>query len=382
MGDCSWKRNFRTWQDRNVTAKSIYVAATSQHVGKTTMTLGLISALRARGLDVGYCKPLGQQFLEIEGERVDKDAVLFASTMEFDLEPTLHSPVILGPGDTAAYLSAPTPEMFHEKIAFAAKEMCKRHEVVVFEGTGHPGVGSVVDLSNADVAKELGSGVILILEGGIGNTLDRLTLCEAVFKNKGIPIHGVIINKVLQDKVDKIRKYMEIGLGRRGLRLLGIIPYEEELVYPQMRHIVKAVKAEVISGAQHLDNLIRDTIAGTAMEFSPQTKPEKLLMVVSARRLPAALQILEENCSLHGFDTVLGGLIITGHGGIDPDAIGEFQKMQIPIARTEADTYETVIKLSHLVAKIDTQNPQKIARAQELFREHADVDQICKIIGI
>lgn len=37
--------------------RSIYVAATSQHVGKTTMTLGLIAALRDQGVDVGYSKP-------------------------------------------------------------------------------------------------------------------------------------------------------------------------------------------------------------------------------------------------------------------------------------------------------------------------------------
>ena len=52
--------------------------------------------------------------------------------------------------------------------------------MVVYEGTGHPGVGSVVDLSNAEVAKQLESEVILVLEGGIGNTLDRLSLCKAV----------------------------------------------------------------------------------------------------------------------------------------------------------------------------------------------------------
>ena len=43
--------------------------------------------------------------------------------------------------------------------------------MVVYEGTGHPGVGSVVDLSNAEVARQLESEVILVLEGGIGNFL-------------------------------------------------------------------------------------------------------------------------------------------------------------------------------------------------------------------
>ena len=45
--------------------KSVYIAASSQHVGKTTMTLGLLAALKNKKLNVGYCKPLGQQYLEV-----------------------------------------------------------------------------------------------------------------------------------------------------------------------------------------------------------------------------------------------------------------------------------------------------------------------------
>ena len=59
--------------------QNIYVAATSQHVGKTTCTLGLVKTLQKKGLDVGYCKPVGQEFVDLGDLRVDKDALLFAS---------------------------------------------------------------------------------------------------------------------------------------------------------------------------------------------------------------------------------------------------------------------------------------------------------------
>ena len=83
--------------------KSIYVAATSQHVGKTTSTLGLYAMLKSHGFNVGYCKPVGQKFLDINNDKVDKDALLFAEMMSFDLVAKLHSPVILGRGATEAY---------------------------------------------------------------------------------------------------------------------------------------------------------------------------------------------------------------------------------------------------------------------------------------
>ena len=77
-------------------AESIFVAATNQHVGKTTSTLGLASAMQQMGINVGYCKPVGQQYLDFNNLRVDKDTVLFAELLNFDIVPELHSPVILG----------------------------------------------------------------------------------------------------------------------------------------------------------------------------------------------------------------------------------------------------------------------------------------------
>jgi len=88
--------------------KNIYVAASDQHVGKTTSTLGLVAAFRqARIGSIGYCKPVGQEISELFKQQVDKDAFLFSKIMGFELEPELHSPVILGKGATTAFLDNP-----------------------------------------------------------------------------------------------------------------------------------------------------------------------------------------------------------------------------------------------------------------------------------
>ena len=41
--------------------RPLFIAGTSQHVGKTTTSIGLLHAFRKRGLNVGYTKPLGQR---------------------------------------------------------------------------------------------------------------------------------------------------------------------------------------------------------------------------------------------------------------------------------------------------------------------------------
>ena len=166
--------------------KNIYVAATDQHVGKTTSTLGLVAAFRSYGIgSIGYCKPVGQEISELFKQQVDKDAYLFSKIMGFDLEPDLHSPVILGKGATTAFLDDPEAYNYEERLLAAADELSKRHKLIVYEGTGHPGVGSIVNLSNATVAKKVNAHVVMVVEGGIGRAIDRLDLSLSPFRELG-----------------------------------------------------------------------------------------------------------------------------------------------------------------------------------------------------
>lgn len=58
--------------------RAIFVAATAQHVGKTTTCLGIVSGLQKRFQRVGFIKPVGQQHVPVDSSlSVDKDVVLF-----------------------------------------------------------------------------------------------------------------------------------------------------------------------------------------------------------------------------------------------------------------------------------------------------------------
>ena len=163
--------------------KPLYVAATGQHVGKTTSTLGLVSNIVGHGLNVGYCKPVGQQHLFVEGQMIDKDVTLFSQILGFKIIGGLHSPVVMARGVTKRYIDDPSQFRFRDNILDASHHLNKMHEIVVYEGTGHPGVGAVADVSNADVAKLLRAKVLMIVEGGIGKTIDKLTMSIAQFQN-------------------------------------------------------------------------------------------------------------------------------------------------------------------------------------------------------
>ena len=370
--------------------KSVYVAATSQHVGKTTSTLGLVAAIQQRGFEVGYCKPVGQQFLDLGHLKVDKDALLFSTIMNFELASELHSPVILGRGATTAYLDSPEAFHYRDRILYAASHLHKENEIVIYEGTGHPGVGSVVDLSNADVAKLINAKVILIVEGGIGNTIDRLCLSLTMFKEKNVEVIGVIVNKVLPSKMEKVRKYVGKKLDSMGLPLLGILPFDSSLSHPIMATISDAVKGRILLNEERFDNRVEDYISGSLLDHQDVEiwDKENLLLVVSFKRLHEALDKIFEITEQKGLQkSLLSGIVITGDGKHElPIELGALahpyiKKYTLPVLTTALDTLGSVIKISQIEVKINTRTPWKAKRAIELINEHVDLDSIINYLN-
>lgn len=360
--------------------KRIYVAATSQHIGKTTSTLGLIHALRQKGMNVGYCKPVGQEFIELQ-ERglppVDKDAILFEMDMGFKIDPMTHSPIILGHGATSKFLDNPPAYDYRERIFKAAATLDKLHDVVVYEGTGHPGVGSVVNLSNAEVAKMLGAGVVMVAKGGIGNTIDKLHLSLSLFREKDVPILGVIINKVREDKLEKIRHYIGNWLKDNDLPLLGVIPYDKTLSNPLMITVKDAINGEVLMNEAYLDNQVEEIVAGSLVDRQELKRLDNLLLVVSITRLEEAIEKIQNIADRRGqSETPLSGIIVTNVGEVKESSKQYIKQHKIPLIRTPLDTFGSVVKISRIEVKINTRTPWKVKRAKDLIEKNVDLKML------
>ena len=205
--------------------KNIFIAATQQNDGKTTVSLGLISNFQKRYKEIGFIKPIGQRYLEEDGLKVDEDSVLIEEVCGIKCGIKDMSPVAVEKGFTEKYILHPKREAITRQIKECYQRVAKDKDLVVIEGTGHAGVGSVFDHSNAYVAKLLGAKVILVSSGGIGRPIDEILLNKALFDAEGIELLGVIINKVIPDKFERIEKLVKQGLKRKGLGVLGVIPY-------------------------------------------------------------------------------------------------------------------------------------------------------------
>ena len=359
--------------------RNIFVAATSQHVGKTTSTLGLVSSFMKKGLKVGYCKPVGQKFLDLQNLRVDKDTILFADLINFDIVPEVHSPVILGPGATEMYLDNPAQVNLEEILLNAAHELSKNNELVIYEGTGHPGVGSVANVSNAQVARLLNAGVVMVVEGGIGSTIDMLNMTTALFREENVPIIGVIVNKVIPDKMEKVRHYVGRWLESRGLPLLGLMPYEKSLAYPLIRSVAEAVKGVVTYNADYVDNKVESILAGSLIDLKELKSSQDLLLVVATRSINEAIRKIEFMAAQHGIKNCpLSGIVATGEGQMDRHTLKYIEQNNLPLIRSDIDTYGAVLRISKIEVKINRSTPWKIKKAIDLIENNVDLNAILK----
>lgn len=363
--------------------KQLFVAATGQHKGKTTCTLGLVAAIRDMNIDVGYCKPVGQKHLIVEGRMMDKDAILFEDMLDFEVVPATHSPVIIASGVTAQFSSDPSRFSFREDIVAAAHQLREQHEMVVYEGTGHVGVGSVIELSNAQVAKLLGAEVILIAEGGIGRTFDRLNLNLALFREQGVPIKGVIINKVHADKQEHVREHLTAYLKKIGIPLLGVLPFDRTLSFPLMATIKRTIEGETVWNEHRLNNQVEEILAGSLIEIDEFTYFRNLLLITNPTNLWAAIEKIRCHAEQRGLtDSPLSGVIITGVSAEEAANAENFKQHsylaqhEVPVLRTPLETYDTVVAISRIEVKINTSTPWKIKRAVELIKENIDVAKL------
>lgn len=357
----------------------VFIAATRQNDGKTTTSLGLLAALQGRGLRVGYIKPVGQRYVEVAEHKIDEDTVLMDSVYKLDCPLVDMSPIAIEPDFTRRYLESSNYEALVLRLQKAFDRVAWEKDFVLCEGSGHAGVGSVFDLSNARAAKILGAKVVIVTRGGIGKPIDEVALNQALFEKEGVEIVGVIINKVLPDKLEFIGEFARRGLERRGLRLLGVLPNLPILARLNMQAVCEELRAEPLNRPQRLNNVVDDVVVGAMAVHNalPFFKKGVLLITPGDREdliLAAATAMLKET------NQTLAGIVLTG--GLRPNnpVLKVINELPYPVLLAQKDSYEVASAVHDLTVKTRPDDLEKITAIRDLIARHVDVSTLLTAI--
>jgi len=363
----------------NTTTPRVFIAATRQNDGKTTTSLGLIAALQQFFPRIGYIKPVGQRFVEVAEHKIDEDTVLMDSVYQLNCPLVDMSPIAVEPDFTRKYLQVSNNSVLVKRIQEAFDRVAWEKDFVLCEGSGHAGVGSVFDLSNAQVAKHLGCKAIIVSQGGIGKPIDEVSLNQALFEKEGVEIIGVILNKVHGEKIEYVSDFARRGLKRKGLELLGVLPHQRILSNPTVDSIREELDAEVLNTPANLHGLVEDVVVGAmgaqnAMRFF---RKGVLLITPGDREdiLLAACTSIEAES-----DQRLAGIVFTGGLRPSEDVLKVIRALPIPVLLAQEDSYQVASAVHDLTVKTRPDDLEKISLIRDIVAQHVNVKRILEVL--
>ncbi len=359
--------------------KKVFIAATKQNDGKTTLSLGLVCNFQGRFKKVGFIKPIGQRYLEEEGVKVDEDSILIEEVCGIKGGLKDMSPIAVEKGFTEKYIIRPDKKNIAGQIRQSYRRISRGRDLVVIEGTGHAGVGSVFDHSNAEVAKLLGAKVIIISSGGIGRPIDEVILNKALFEREGVKVLGVIVNKVLPDKFEKVNRLVRRGFERKGVKVLGVLPYNPMLSRPTLEQILQETDFRLLCGKEYLGRVVSQVIVG-AMEPHDAVKyiGDDSLMITPGDREDMIMTALGCFRETEEKRLKIAGIILSGGIMPEPPIMDLLSKAHIPVLLAPADTYDVATSVHDLTVKLRPCDSEKVSAVIKLVKDFVDLEAILR----
>lgn len=384
----------------------VFIAGERQHAGKTVTSLGVISAISKiiDPKDIGYFKPVGQEMITLpNGERIDKDVRIVKEFTGLDMpDMGILSPVRVVSGVTRDYITGTNQKEItakFEKNIHETMEALSDKKLIIAEGTGHPGVGSVVGLSSARVANMLDAKILYLVGGGIGRSIDELEVDLSFFVHHHSRVAGVLFNKVLPKKLDQMKEVItEQALDNvfpewdPALKVFGYMPIVKYLNNPSM-HLIshsfkehRAIKGGKCAGAWHIPCRKVKIISQDYEIFNPDKSLRSrdiAVMGAGSHRRPKA--VIDWN-NRQPNDGKLGGVVLTCATEEMPDQasmnlLADSCLPAIAVIQDTADTDATLYKCFSNT-KLQLYDKMKHRSIVDLFAEHFDAERFIKAFGL
>jgi len=197
----------------------IFVAGDKSKVGKSTICLGLLGyllhELKYPASSLAYIKPATQ---------CEETELVVKYCKQHQISHCPIGPLIYYKGFTRAFLDGKTDgsEVWLSKIQKSVDDLILdengEKEEIIIDGVGYPAVGSITGTDNADVARVCGyplkaeiserkpPSVLLVGKSGVGDAIDSYNLNSSYFGAKGVPVIGVIFNRLTSEGYYSLEK--------------------------------------------------------------------------------------------------------------------------------------------------------------------------------
>ncbi|CAB1276987.1 dethiobiotin synthase [Candidatus Nitrosacidococcus tergens] len=209
-------------------AKGFFITGTDTGIGKTWISVGLITHFKQKGYQVAGMKPVASGCIATPIGICNEDALQLKEHTNISLTYSQVNPYNL-PLPIAPHLAAQNQNVNIDLkvIKNRFSEIATKVDVIVVEGVG----GWIVPINQkqtmVDVAQSLKLPVILVVGMKLGCLNHALLTSESILKS-GLSFAGWIANQV-QSEMDWLEDNIQFLRERLPVPLLGITPHLDQL---------------------------------------------------------------------------------------------------------------------------------------------------------
>jgi len=203
--------------------RGYFITGTDTGVGKTVVTLGLMQALQARGNTVVAMKPVASGCAPLPAGLRNDDALRLQQQASIELDYAQINPYAFAPA-IAPHIAAGQAgvRIDIEYITNKYNELSCGPDCVLVEGAGGWQVPLNEDETLADLALQLGLGVILVVGIRLG-CLNHALLTPAAITAAGCRLSGWVANQ-LPPAPECAQENINYLKSRISAPLLGVLP--------------------------------------------------------------------------------------------------------------------------------------------------------------
>ena len=341
-------------------ARSVYVTALEPQSGKSVVALGLVEMLSARVEKIGFFRP-------IVTSSVDHDEQIELIRGRYDVE----AQGVLSDAEAQSLIAAGDAAEVEKRVVEAFRELERRCDVVVCEGTDFTGAAPALDFDlNARLANTLDSPVLVVVRG---ESADEATAAVRVaresLEQKGCELFGVVVGRVPREAAAGVVGAVAPEAGERPVYVLVEQP---ELAHPTVGEVAAALDGELLFGtADGLEREVREVrIAAMSVGHFIADLVEGTLVIVPGDRADILLASL---VSTHSPDVpAVAGIVLTA--GYEPDPVVKelLDGAPFPVVQVPDRTYSVAAKVHAVKPRMTAGNERKIASALGVFGSGVD----------
>ncbi|MBE3599491.1 MAG: phosphotransacetylase family protein [Limnochordaceae bacterium] len=329
--------------------------------GKTALCVGLVQALRKRGLQAGYVKPVAN--VATFSDSRDPDVSLMQAVLGAELVGDVR--ITLGPN----YLTRYRPDRSHlSQVVAEVERLSGQVDVLFVESPTSPQAGAALGIDSFELASALSASALMVDHVRDDLEFDVMVVRNQHMRCRGVSIGGNVFNNVPLAAWEKSLSVYKPLLEGMGFPVIGVVPQRMEITAPTAGEIKEYLDAELLAGQKGLSRPIEDIVVG-AMSFESALRylrrATNKAVVTGGDRSDLALAALETSTSV---------IILTGGLFPNVEVLEQAEQKGVPVLLVPGDTYSTVDRLGRISRRLAPEDEESIRVARDLVASHVDVD--------